>query len=188
MTTLGIVTAGAVGLTTLSKPSSAASIEFNTLNIPDRTFTSRDGTPARMVVFTDVRAQWKVDSTPASADIYLFARDDDGGFHELATNQRTDVTATGDVTVSLVGNLLDADFISASDMAAPGAGEQTATTATLGVLVQVSDADGNVLVDADATREVTLTITEDAISAQIGGSGDVVMQDTNSTTTPTRPA
>lgn len=175
------------GYSLLGSEPAHAEVQVGSLNIPSSEFTSADGQPDHIWLFVDAIFDYKVAETPASVMVSLYHRDTGGGYNELAPWTATTTATSDSRTVSLRGDLIASNAYSPSDFAAPGAGQSKTVTADIGLLLQILDADGAAIRDASVETTVDFQVTEQAVSASVGGEGSVVYQDDGSDPTPTPP-
>lgn len=131
-----------------------------------------------------------LDTEAVSVDIELYAAPS-GGAIDAAGN----LIDSESVTVALTSGLdthaghydysfvdadvLAADDLAASDFSATGDGTTKDTDVDFRIAMTVKDLDGNVLVTAATTDMATISVTNEANSANAGGSGTTDAQGTN---------
>lgn len=131
-----------------------------------------------------------LDTDAAILDIELYAAPS-GGATDAAGNRMASTSATvalesglgthaGHLDFGFVdADVLAADDLSASDFSATGDGTTKDTDVDFRLAMAVSDVDGNVLVSAAATTTATISVTNEANSANAGGSGSTTASGTN---------
>lgn len=183
------VAIGATGLTIASEPARGqASVEWGTLHIPETDLGAEDGEVYAPHVI--VNGSWRfrnLDTDPAEWAVYLLvdAAPDAGEWSAIgitdgettAPEAEGEFTVRGAITAS--GDWSPTDFSVAED------GTARTVTVPVAVMFVVRDGAGDILLDAQASRDIPITVNQTGASAAIGADGGVYAQDDQGDPTPT---
>lgn len=173
----GIATLLAGGGAVALAPGQARGATIGDVSVADATHESETGelyTP-----WLDLSAGYQYTTNDAPAMVRLLLLVGPPKNQEILQMVERDVSSTtGEGSVDLAGKVIEAPTFDSSDFAVSEPGESVTVTVPFGVVLQVRDADGTTLVDADRQGSVDVTVvhTGSTVDVSMSVSGSVVMQ------------
>lgn len=145
-----------------------AAVSLGELSIPDASLTGETVTP---VVDVDVRYSYDIGEQAIGAlQFALTVGGDEIAGADLVTDRTTYEGAT-----DLAGRVTDSEAWASGDFS-PEVASSVERTLTVGLALDVTDPDGNVIASDSVTEDVTVVVAhpqESQLTARVGGSGVV---------------
>lgn len=153
--------------------------------VPDSKLVDEDGQPSGIWLFASGNWAYRVNTDVGEYALALFTRDINGSFHVVDVVETPTSLKENSGTFDLGGDLLATDAWSAADFTAPGPGKSITRNVPVGVLLRVLDPGGSLITDGRSTATASIMVEGKALSATIGGTGEVQFQADDGDPTPT---
>jgi hypothetical protein len=173
-----LASGGVLFATTSGTAKAQSEVRYGQLEVPDSTHLLESGDVKDVQMVVNAEFTWSSNYNPDKWELQLKVGTNQDDVIPIAEATSDDtLLQEGEDTAKLSGSLLDAPDFSKNMFEVPNGGTKQVTVSTALIFELVRD--GEVVGEAEATRDVLLTTTQESIEAdvQVGGTGGVTVSE-----------